>query len=61
MIPESTITEFQQIQGQIQDFHLEGVQKIMCEHPHHKCKAQSPIRPGSRAQLRALEALGPVS
>ena len=33
-----------------------GAQKIMCT--HHEREARSPLRPGSRARLRALEALG---
>ena len=30
----------------------------MCMHAHPKREARSPLRPGSRAHLRALEALG---
>ena len=30
----------------------------MCAHAHHERDAQSPLRQGSRARLRALEALG---
>ena len=39
-------------------FSFRGAQKIMCAHAHHKREAQSPLRPGSRACKRALEALG---
>ena len=35
-----------------------GGEKIMCAHAHHEREARSPLRPGSRARLRALEALG---
>ena len=30
----------------------------MCMHTHHEREELSPLRPGSRARLRALEALG---
>ena len=43
-------------QGRIQDFQIEGAQKIMCR--QRTSQARSPLRPGSRARLRALEALG---
>ena len=46
------------MQGRIQDFHLGEEQQIMCAHAHHERKARSPLRPGSRTRLRALEALG---
>ena len=39
-------------QGRIQDFYLEGAQKIVCMHAPHEREAPSPLRPG------ALEALG---
>ena len=55
------------MQERIQDFYFYiyiyifffwgGAQKIMWQHANHKLKAQSPLRPGSRAHLRALEAL----
>ena len=35
-----------------------GVQKIMCANAHYEHKTRSPFRQGSRACLRALEALG---
>ena len=38
-------------------FSFRGVQKNMCGHAHHEREARSPSRPGSRAHLRALEAL----
>ena len=31
---------------------------IMRTHAHHEREAQRPLRPGSRARFRALEALG---
>ena len=48
-------------QGWIQDFSFGGgggAQKIMGVHTHRELEAQSPLRPGSRAHLSALEALG---
>ena len=39
-------------------FFLGGAQNIMCMHAHHKHEDWSPLRPGSRTRLRALEALG---
>ena len=44
--------------GRIQDFHLEGVQKVMCAQAHHEHEARYPLRPGSRARSRTPEALG---
>ena len=38
-------------------FTFRGAKKILCTHAHHKRKAQSPLRQGSRALKRALEAL----
>ena len=35
-----------------------GLQKIICAHAHHEHEPRSPLWPGSRARLRALEALG---
>ena len=35
-----------------------GAQTIMCAHALHKREAWSPLRPGSRARLRALGAPG---
>ena len=35
-----------------------AAQKILCAHAHHKREARSPLQLGSRAHLRALEALG---
>ena len=35
-----------------------GAQKIMCPHAHYEREIRSPFRQGSRARLRALEALG---
>ena len=34
-----------------------GAQKIMCPHSHYERETRSPYRQGSRARLRALEAL----
>ena len=34
-----------------------GVKKMMCAHAHHEREARGPLRPGSSARLRALEAL----
>ena len=48
-------------QGRIHDFHGGGgggAKKIMCVHAHHEREPRSPLRPGSRACLRALETLG---
>ena len=45
-------------QGRIQDFHLRGAQKITCANAHYDREIRSPFRQGSRACLRALEALG---
>ena len=46
------------VQGRIQDFHLGGAQKIICANAYYERKLRSPFRQGSRARLRALEALG---
>ena len=46
-------------QGQIQDFHWgAGRKDYVGVHTHHMCEAWSPLWPGSRARLKALEALG---
>ena len=45
-------------QGRIQDFHLGGAQKIICANAHYEREIRNPFRQGSRARLRALEALG---
>ena len=45
-------------QGRIQDFHLGGGErkKVLCQHAHYERGTH--FRQGSRARLRALEALG---
>ena len=35
-----------------------GAQKIICANAHYEREIRSPFRQGSRARLRALEALG---
>ena len=46
-------------QWRIQDFHLGGAQKITCANAiYYEREIRSPFRQGSRARLRALEALG---
>ena len=55
------LQEVSDVQGWIQDFDLGGgggeVAQNMRAHTHHEREALSPLRPGSRVRLRALEAL----
>ena len=53
-ISESQFT----VNWRIQDFHLGGAQDIVSRSAHYERKVQSPLQPGCRAHLRALETLG---
>ena len=44
-------------QGRIQDFHLGGAQKIMCQHAHYERRTELTFGRGP-GPARALEALG---
>ena len=44
-------------QGGSRIFIFGGAQKIVCVHAHHEHEARCPLRQGSRARLRSLEAL----
>ena len=46
------------VQRRIQNFHLDGAQKITCTHPLYERESGSPFRQGSRARLRVLEPVG---
>ena len=45
-------------QGWVQDFHLEGAPKAYVRSSHDEREEKSPLQPGSRTRLRALESLG---
>ena len=54
---DSNIHELLWFAGADPGFWYRGVQKIMCRHTHYEREALSPLRPGSRVRLRALEAI----